>query len=69
MSKKIREHNPKEFLEDLNRVRDVMVYAHATKEYFKAYKCDIRRTAETQKIHYYLTDKVFKNRRTVIVIL
>jgi hypothetical protein len=66
--KKIKKHNDNLFLHDLNRVRDVMVYAPSSNVFLKITKKELRKEAETTKINYHINDKIFVRRREVMVI-
>ena len=61
--------NDKQFIKDLKSVRDVMAFVGATKQFFNIRKLDIKRAAQTNKIHYYMSDEVFRNRRIVMVVI
>lgn len=67
--KKIRRNNSKQFLEDLKRVRDVMVVASCTDIFLKVTKKELLTEAETTRIEYFITDKIFKVKRDVMVIM
>lgn len=67
--KKIREKNSQQFLDDLKGVKDVMVLAFDSKVLLHVTKKEILREAETEEIHYYITDKIFVRRRNVMVII
>lgn len=67
--KKIRKHNPQEFLDDLKSVREVLVFASGTSSFFKTTKKELKKEAETQEIIYYLTDTIYAVKRTVMVIV
>ena len=41
--KEIKKHNPQSFLDDLKRVREVMVYAECTNSYYQILKKDLLR--------------------------
>jgi len=66
--KKIRENNSQEFIDDLKRVRDVMVLPSNSNAYLHVTKQELRKEAETEKIIYYITDKIFMSVRDVMVI-
>lgn len=66
--KKIKEFNQQEFLDDLKRVRDILVQPDWTQAYFKVAKRDVRKMAETCEIKYYMTDEIFVIKRDVMVI-
>ena len=57
--KEIKKHNPQSFLDDLRRVREVMVYAECTNSYYQILKKDLLRDAERKAITYYITDTIF----------
>ena len=61
--KKIKEHNPQSFLEDLKRVREIMVYTGHTNSYYKILKHELLRDAEEKAITYYITDSIFARKR------
>lgn len=67
--KKIREYNDDKFIEDIKRVHTILVWASDTEWYFKTTKREVLREAETSKIHYQLSNKIYRNRREVMVIL
>nr|DAK73734.1 MAG TPA: hypothetical protein [Caudoviricetes sp.] len=67
--KKIKEHNPQSFLDDLKRVREIMVYAAHTNSYYKTLKHELLRDAEEKTIMYYMTDSIFARKRDVMVII
>jgi len=69
MKKKILSNNSDEFLVDLQRVTEVMVFAEATGEFFKIYKKDAKKAGCERKIHYMLTRAIYKVEREVMVIL
>lgn len=50
--KKIKEHNPQSFLDDLKRVREIMVYTGHTNSYYKILKHELLRDAEEKAITY-----------------
>jgi uncharacterized protein with ATP-grasp and redox domains len=58
----------KELLEKLKTVRTVMVLAHNTGEFFSILKKEVRDAAKKRVLDFYETDKLFNNRRNVIVI-
>lgn len=66
--KKIKKHNPKSFLDDLKRVREVMVYTEVTNSYYQILKKDVLRDAESKTITYYITDNIFVVKRAVMVV-
>lgn len=66
--KKIKEFNEQKFLDDLKRVRDVLVQPDWTQAYFRVTKKDVKKMAETCEIKYYMTDKIFVVKRDVMVI-
>lgn len=65
----MRIHNDQKFFDDLKRVSIVMAYSQLTKDFFKVLKCDVRRSAESRKIHYMLADDIFVVKKLVFVIL
>lgn len=67
--KKILQHNPPEFLDDLQTVRDVMVITGRSNAYLHVQKKELREEAETRTIRYYITDKIFKVKRDVMIVL
>lgn len=66
--KKIKEWNSQKFLDDLKRVRDILVQPDITQAYFRITKSDLKRMAETCEINYYMTDKIFVVKRNVMVV-
>ena len=67
--KKIKEHNPQSFLDDLKRGREIMVYAAHTNSYYKILKHELLRDAEEKTIPHYMTDFIFARKRDVMVII
>ncbi len=67
--KKILEHNSQQFLEDLKRVGEIMVIPIHSNVYLKVIKKEVKRDAEVGEIHYYITDKIYKVKRDVMVIV
>ncbi|WP_195668870.1 hypothetical protein [Bacteroides intestinalis] len=67
--KEIKKHNPQSFLDDLKRVREVMVYAEHTNSYYQILKKDLLRDAERQTITYYITRDIFVVKRDVMVVV
>lgn len=67
--KKIKENNSQSFLDDLKRVREIMIYAECTKSYYQILKKDLLRDAEIKAITYYITDAIFINKRNVMVVV
>jgi len=66
--KEIKKHNPQSFLDDLKRVRDVMVITQKSNAYLHVSKSELKKEASFGKINYYITDKIFKVVRDVMVI-
>lgn len=66
--KKIKQHNPQSFLDDLKRVREVMVYAENTNGYYQIKKKDLLKDAENTPIAYYITNSIFIAKRDVMVV-
>lgn len=66
--KRIRQHNPQSFLDDLKRVREIMVYVEFTDSYYQILKKDLLRDAECKAITYYITDTIFAVKRDVMVV-
>ena len=67
--RKIKKHNPQSFLDDLKRVREIMVYTELTNSYYKILKHELLRDAEEKTITYYITDSIFARKRDVMVII
>ena len=53
---KILKHNSQELLDDLKRVKDVIVYAEKTDCHFEITKSNLLRRAESKHINYYVFD-------------
>lgn len=49
--KEIKKHNPQPFLDDLKRVREVMVYAEHTNSYYQILKKNLLRDARKANHH------------------
>ena len=67
--KKIKEHNSQEFLDDLKRVTECLVITKESNAYLTVMKKQLRKEAEDEKIHYYLSTKIYRVGREVMVIL
>lgn len=67
--KEIKKYNPQSFLDDLRRVREVMVYAECTNSYYQILKKDLLGDAERKAITYYITDTIFIIKRNVMVVI
>ena len=67
--KKIKEHNPQSILDDLKRVREIMVFAEYTNSYYKILKHELLRDTKEKTITYYITDSIFARKRDVMVII
>lgn len=57
-----------QFRKDLKTVRDIMVQAYETGDFYRITKREVLNTARVAVIVYDITDRVFKNRRKVIII-
>jgi len=66
--RKIRKHNTNEFIKDLKSVSEVVVWVSKTTSYLKVRKSEVAELAEAGPVYYYLTDKIFKVRRTSMVL-
>lgn len=69
MLKEIKKYNDENFIADLKRVRDVLVYAQNSGTMFKVCKREVMKEAAIGKIDYYISDKIFVRKRDVMVIL
>lgn len=67
-TKLIKKHNPQSFLDDLKRVREVMVYAECTNSYYQILKKDLLRDAKGKQSHI-ITDTIFIIKRNVMVVI
>ena len=67
-AKKIRENNSQTFVDDIKRVRDVLISPRDTSGYFKVTKKEVRKMAEDYEIKYYVTNEIFVVERDVMVI-
>jgi len=67
--KKIKQFNDQKFLDDLKSVRDVMVIPTQSNAYLRVAKKDLLKEAQTGKIVYYLTDKIFVVKRMAMVVI
>lgn len=67
--KKVKEHNSQQFLDDLKRVRTVMVFAPNTGTFLTITKKELLKEAENIHIKYHINDKIFKIKRDVMVIM
>ena len=67
--KKIKQFNDQRFLDDLKRVRDVVVIPSQSDVILHIFKSELKRRAEGDKIVYYITDKIFLVKREVMVVI
>jgi TolB-like protein len=67
--RKIKIKNDQKFLDDLKKVSEVLVIAEKSNAYLPVTKQRVKQEAETEKIHYYLTRKIYKVGRLVMVIV
>jgi len=67
--KRIKQNNPKEFINDLKSVREVMIKATQTGIFLQVRKIDLVSEAENRKINYYMTDEIFVKKRNVMIII
>lgn len=67
-TKKVLELNTQQFINDFKRVREIMIQPDLTQEFFKATKKEVWEAAQRSRINYYMSDKVFKVLRDVMVI-
>ena len=58
----------KEFLRELREIKDVMVYATSTQEFFPIMKKDAKSLAKTRKIIYTKSRDVYIDKRMVLII-
>lgn len=68
-TKKIKQYNDQKFLSDLKRVRDVMVLVPKSNVYLHVSKKELMKEAESSKIAYYITDRIFLVKRDSMVII
>ena len=64
----LRFNNPR-LLEDIYKVRDVMVYVEQSNAYLKVRKMDVLQEAEDRNISYRMTDAIFVVKREVMLVL
>ncbi len=67
--KKLRLHNDQQFLDDLRRVRDVMVIMPQSNAFLHVSKKELMREASESKIVYYISDEIFKVKRNAMVVI
>ena len=67
--RKIKKLNTPSFLDDLKRVREIMVYTEHTNSYYKILKHELLREAEEKTITYYITDSIFARKRDVMIVI
>jgi len=67
--KKILVNNDRKFIEDVKRVSECMVIPDRSNAYLPVTKRKLLKEAETKKIIYYLTTKIYKVGREVMVII
>lgn len=68
-TKKIKQHNDQKFLDDVKRIRDIMVCPKSSGIWLHVKKSELLREAENKKIEYYITDKIFVQKRYSMVII
>lgn len=66
--KNILQHNDRAFLEAVKKHGDIMVRS-GSYDHYKVRKAEVLKTAEDTKIKYIITDRIFRNKRDVMVIL
>ena len=66
--KKIKEHNTQQFLDDLKRATEVLVITPQSNAYLSVKKTELKLEAAQGEIFYYMTNKIYKVRRTVMVV-
>lgn len=66
---KVRIHNTQEFLDDLKKVAQVMVIAPKSNAYLGVTKSAVMKEAEEEQIFYYISTKIYKVERPVMVIM
>ena len=66
--KKIKQHNSQEFVDDLKRVSECLVITKKSNAYLTVRKNQLRKEAEDEKIHYYLSTKIYRVGRLVMVV-
>lgn len=68
--KKVREHNGQQFIDDFRRCRgSIVCYVPATSQFFAVLRMDVWRKALQGKVHYMISQEVYKVKRDTIVIL
>lgn len=67
--KKIKVHNSQAFLDDINKVRQIMSFPPGTNAFFQLKKKDVLQYAEKAEIKYYITDDIFTVKRDVMVLI
>lgn len=69
-TKKVREHNGQQFIDDFRRCRGTIVcYVMATGDYFAVLRMDVWQKALQGKVHYMILNEVYKVKRDTIVIV
>lgn len=64
----MKKHNGENFLADLKKCRNIMVYAKDTGNYFNVKKMDLKKLATERPIKYYMTEKIFVVKRWTMVV-
>jgi len=67
--KKILLKNKPQFIFDIERVYDVLVWADGNNNFFPTTKKAVLKEAEITEIKYYISDKIFKVRRDVMILI
>ena len=69
MKAEVLKYNTQQFLDDLKRVRTVVIYAQTTRDFFITTKIQALKAASRDTINYVMRDDIFLNKRLVMVII
>ena len=67
--KKVRLINGDQFVKDFKSFHTKLVYAGTSSQFFNIKSSELWKMAHEYKINYYLSDKVFLNRRTCFIVI
>lgn len=64
----IKKQNSSVFIDDIKKVTECLIWASETSDYIKVAKKEVLKSAETNKIIYELSTKIYKVGRLVMII-
>jgi hypothetical protein len=67
--KKIKQKNGQQFLDDIKKVSECLVIPNNSFVYLPVTKRRLLKEAESERIHYYISDKIYSVRRLVMIVI